>query len=353
MSSYQLTVNLVIYNGAAWLPWCLESILNQTYQKFFLLIIDNGSIDNSYQTVADFITAHPTLIPRSRLVRNKQNLGFARGHNQALAWTESDYVMVLNQDVYLSPDYLRLLIESLTNNERAAAISGKILFWPFEPNNFHPSQFSQLKTVYIDSVGLLIKRNRQVINWHQGEPDRGQFISPRPVFGVPATACLYRRQALREISPDGEVWDEDFVSYKEDVDLTWRLNLAGYESWLQPQAVAYHDRSLAGGRNLLQEYRQRRNRAGELKIYSWVNHWCVLIKNDSLFNLVRDLPWIFGHELAKFLFLLFTDPLVLTKGLLRLIKLFPKFWQKRRLLHTTHQISYSQLRKWWSGIKVK
>jgi len=352
MQRQPTSIHLVVYNGAPWLGWCLESVARQTYQDFFLLIIDNGSIDNSYTLAQEFLANNPRLSARARLVRNKQNIGFARGHNQAIAWTESDYVLILNQDVYLLPDYLKQLVKSLSNQERAGAVSGKILTWPFNGETFHASELSKLPKNYFDSVGLAIKRSRRVVNMAQGEQDTGQYRQSFRVFGVPGTVPLYRRPALQAVSLAGEIFDEDFVSYKEDVDLAWRLNLAGYESWLEPKAVAYHDRSLAHGRGLRQEYKKRKGRPHDLKVYSWVNHLAVLIKNDGLINFWRDFPWIVTHELAKACFLLVTDPITIFKGKLRLLRLAPRFYKKRRALKPTHKIKYRELRHWWSQAKV-
>lgn len=353
MDRFETSINLVVYNGANWLPWCLESIKNQINQNFFLLIIDNGSIDSSYDICQEFLSANKQLAAHARLIKNKQNLGFARSHNQAIAWTESEFVLMLNQDVYLSPDYLEKLVTSLRNQERAGAVTGKLLSWQFQPETFHSSQFKIQSKNVIDSLGLGIKRSRQVINIKQGQIDDNKLHVPQRIFGVPATASLYRRNALLAVSGGGEVLDEDFVSYKEDVDLAWRLQLGGFESWLEPNAVAYHDRSLSSARSLRGEYKLRQGRLRDLKVFSWVNHLAILVKNDGSIDFMKDLPWIAGHEIAKGLFLLITDPLTLFKSKIRFIRLLPKFYKKRRELKSTHRISYQELRNWWIKTKLE
>lgn len=353
MDKFETSMHLIVYNGANWLPWCLESIKNQTNQNFFLLIIDNNSIDSSYDICQSFLEANPQLGKRARLIKNKQNIGFARSHNQAISWTESEFVFMLNQDVYLLPDYLEKLSASLKNQERAAAVSGKLLVWQFEPEVFHSTHFKSQPQKVIDSLGLVIKRSRQVINISQGQIDDSKSNIPKRIFGVPATASLYSRQALLAVSLAGQVFDEDFVSYKEDVDLSWRLQLGGYEAWLEPSAVAYHDRSLSSGYGIASEYKLRQNRTRDLKVFSWSNHLAVLVKNDSLLNFCHDLPWILAHEFAKALFLLITDPITLFKGKFRFLKLLPKFYQKRRQLKASHKVNYRELRRWWSKTKLE
>lgn len=347
--NFPVSVHLLIYNGAIWLPWCLESLANQTYQDFFLLIIDNGSIDNSYDICDKFLQQHKYLATRTRLVKNKHNNGFARGHNQALSWTASEFVAVLNQDTYLMPDYIEELVYCLKNEERAAAVTGKILSWDFDPLNWHISQLKTHNRNYIDSAGLRISRSRQVVNIGQGELDTKQYDRQKKIFGVSATVPLYRRSALEYVSPDGQIFDEDFFSYKEDVDIAWRLQLAGYDSWIIPSAIALHDRSLAASKGWRDEYKKRRQRARDLKVYSWVNHLGVIIKNDGIINMIRDLPWFVSYELSKMLYLLITDPITLFRGKIRLAKLIFRFIKKRHLLVTTHRRTYKDFRHWLLG----
>lgn len=345
------TVSLVTWNGARWLPYCLASLAASTNQDFFLMVVDNASIDGSADLVADFLHSHPELAARARLVRNRTNLGFARAHNQSLTWTNGDFVFVLNQDVILTPAYLATLVDCLGHDAGAAAAMGKLRQWRLQGSEFYLGLESTGEQV-IDSVGLRLERSRKVTNLGQGQPDRHQFHEPCRVFGVPATAALFRRAALIAVSAQGEIFDEDFVSYKEDVDLAWRLQWAGYDSWYLPQAIAYHDRSLVATQSLAAEARQRRARPRELKVYSWVNHLATLVKNEAGSNLWRDLPWLAAHELGKLLFLLATDPKVVAAGGPRLFSLLPRLLKKRRQLRATHRRTARELRSWWRQAKV-
>ncbi len=345
---FATTISLVTYNGAAWLPFCLEALARSVTQDFFLMVIDNGSLDSSAGIVEHFLAAHPALQGRSRLVRNKQNLGFARAHNQALAWTDSDWVLLLNQDVVLEPSYLATCAAALTEHQTVAAVSGKLLRWNFDSHTFYLDNLQALQQESrIDSLGLKVHHSRRVTNLAAGEPDHGQYEVAREVFGVAGTAPVYRRAALTVVSLNHEVFDEDFVSYKEDVDLAWRLRRAGFTAWYLPQAVAYHDRSLGGTDTWREQVRRRARWPRELKVYSWVNHLGVLVKNDSLGNLAQDAPWVLAHEVKKAIFLLLTDPLTLAQSLKRLCKLLPTFLRKRHALAKQMVVSPRSLRPWW------
>jgi GT2 family glycosyltransferase len=349
---YPISIQLVTYNGAAWLPWCLESLLRSSEQNFFLMIIDNGSIDESWSIIQAFLKNNPILASHSRVVQNKLNLGFARAHNQALVWTNSDFVLLLNQDVLLDENYIKICSTCLVKRPDVAAVTGKILQWNFDSDNFHPTELKNLQAVSkIDSIGLGIKRTRQVINLGAGTVDHRQYESECEIFGVPGTAPMYRRTALNEISYNEEIFDNDFVSYKEDVDLAWRLRLAGFNAWYLPQAVAYHDRSLGGDNGWREQIKKRKSWPREFKIYSWVNHLASLLKNDSFSNIFLDLPWIVIHEFKKILYLLIFDPLVLTGGIRRLVRLFTRFLTKRRSSKKTHKIKPINLRKYWRRAK--
>lgn len=351
---YPVSVNLVMFNGATWLPFCLESLAQQTTQDFFILLIDNGSADNSVEQVESFLSQYPWLSLRTRLVRNKQNLGFARAHNQAILWTDSDYVLVLNQDTVLAPDYVDQLSRGLTENPQIGAITGKLWQWQFNPDTFHLSQLSTPSDPIIDSIGLRIHRSRRVTNLGQGDHDHGQYMVAREVFGVPATASLYRRLALETVSPSGLVFDERFISYKEDVDLAWRLRLGNWQAWCLPQAIAYHARSASGGEtNSKRELIYLHSTwPAALHLYAFVNHLAVLLKNDSLGNLIKDLPWFAWHELQKLAYLAVFHPLILMRALGRFIKYLPVFMRERHKLKATHKLKPSDLRDWWLRAKL-
>jgi len=352
-SSYPISVHLVTYNSSIWLPYILEALVRQTRQDFFLLVIDNGSVDNSLALVEQALVKFPQLRMRCRVVHNKQNLGFARAHNQALAWTDSTYVMLLNPDILLDDRYLESAVGRLELEPLAAAATGKLLKWNFQSASWHWEALPNLqKMSQFDSTGLVIKRSRKVTDRGQGEFDKGQYNQAGEVFGVSGAAPVYRREALQVVSIKGEVFDEDFVSYKEDVDLAWRLRLGGFTAWYEPEAVAYHDRRIKVGGGWREQLKQRRLWPAELKIYSWVNHLAVLLKNDSGFNILRDLPWILCHELAKIMALAVLNPMTLFRAKLRFLRLMPRFLAKRRSLKSTRKLKPQELRKWWTSTRT-
>ncbi len=377
-----VSVNLVVFNGVRWLPFCLYSLVQQKCDDFSLLIIDNNSVDGSLDLINQFLNKEPALKERTRIVKNKANLGFARAHNQALVWSQSDLVLLLNQDVVLSPTYISDLRQKFSEDENLASATGKLLYYPIarqkDPNleavsktvtyqelsvnsqvDYTPMMAQcrqKLENIYesttgllIDSAGLWLERSRRVVDIGHSAVDAGQFDEITAVFGISGAAAMYRREAIEFVSPFNELLDESFVSYKEDVDLAYRLRWAGYDACLLSSTIAWHDRSLSADETngLLKLIKQRRSWSAELRVYSWSNHLAFLIKNESLMNFVKDSPFILWFEFKKFIYLLIFEPNILGRGLGHLFKRFFKLTNKRRLLKLTHRVSAADLRTWF------
>lgn len=331
MSFYKkVVVSLVTWNAEKYLIDLMISIEKQVFKNFELIIVDNGSSDG---TVAFFEKKYPEI----RLIKNEKNLGFAKGHNQGIQKTQSDYILILNQDVILEDDFLAYLVKFMDENPRVAAATGKIL--KLKDNE---------KTNFIDSVGQKIFKSHQVIELRAGEEDKGQFDKARPVFGISATAAFYQRTALEEVKTGNEYFDDDFFSYKEDIDLNYRLRLAGREIWYLPQAIAYHKRSAKSVQKGAQwstiNYRQKKNEF--INFHSYKNHWFILIKNLTFYNLFWCFPYIFVYELIKFLYILFFEPKTL-KVIPLIFKKLPTMIRKRKIIMKQKKISNKELFGWF------
>lgn len=329
----KVSINLVTWNGKKYLPYCLDSIFNQTFRDFSLFILDNGSTDGT----AEYLKAFRFPISEMEIAFNENNVGFAAGHNQAVRATESDYVLMLNQDIILEPDFLENLVKFMDNHPEAGAVTGKLLRWDFGNNQ---------KTDMLDSAGIELFKNHRGAELGTGEKDGEKWSDPREVFGVSGAAPLYRRAALREVAFKGEYFDEDFFSYKEDVDLAYRLRLVGWRAWLVPGARAYHDRTakIEASLGLLG---RRKNKSAFVNYHSYKNH---------LFFLLKDVPagiwWRWGcrikwYEFKKFIFLLFLETKTLG-GLGEFLKKFFKMVRKRKWIMAHRKISVSDMKEWFS-----
>lgn len=318
--SPSVVVQIVTFNSARWIGGCLAALQTQTVRPKLILVLDNGSTDDTCHIVSGFRGV--------QLVRNTENLGFARAHNLGFQMAESDFVLVLNPDVYLTPQYIERLVAVATKYPRCGAVTGKLL------------RMDEAGTPLpiLDSTGIVIRRDRRAVDRGAAEPDRGQYDRRQPVFGVSAAAALYRRQMLNEVAVEGEVFDSDFFMYKEDIDLSWRARWAGWECYYEPEAVAYHYRGWREGSRLRQPE--------HLRIQGLVNRYLMLIKNDHPQLFLRHLPWILLTEVGIFAYALLLDR-SLFEAWTRVIRLYPKMRARRRVIMDRRAVEWRHLRQWF------
>lgn len=339
----KISIHLVTWNGQKYINECLNSILQQTFKDYFLLIIDNGSVDKTVKIMEQEYV--PVFGAKARLIKNKNNLGFAQAHNQALLWTDSEYVLVLNQDVILDEDFLKEIVEFLDKNKQVGSLSAKILVWEFaDAQDLKKSNKSDI----IDSLGLKIFKSQRAIEIGAGEKDEGQYEETTEIFGVSATCSIYRRKALEDVRYKDEFFDNDFFSYKEDVDMAYRLKWRGWKSFYLPPAIAYHDRSAKSKEKIseLKIISQRKTKSKFINYYSYKNHFFVLIKNLSPRNFRRYFIYIFFYELKKFIYILFFEWSTLA-GLKEFFSHKKKIKAKHEFIMQNRIIKDEEMKKWF------
>jgi len=232
----RVTVIVPTYNGLRYLLPCLASLAAQTYRDFAVLVVDDGSTDD---TAAVLAREYPAVA----LLRLDRNSGLVRAQNAAIALCHTEFVALLNNDTEAEPEWLARLIVAADAHPDAWAVAGKLRLWD-RRDILHAAG---------DGFGTDgVPRNLGV--W---ERDMGQHDAGRWLFGPQGGAALYRLSALRELSlPQyaGMPFDTSFFMYCEDVDLNWRAVLAGYETAFAPDAVVYHHLSATAGGPLASYY---------------------------------------------------------------------------------------------------
>jgi GT2 family glycosyltransferase len=333
----RVTVQIVTWNSLTHVPSCLESLDQQTFQPLRILMIDNGSIDRTVPWLEEHY-------PQINLLRNTRNTGFSHAHNQGFRITRSDYVVVLNPDVVIAPDWIERGVAWLDAHPQDGTYGGKIRRYEYSGEELK----SVVKSDILDTCGLRVSRSRHAVDRGSGQLDRGQFDQAEPVFGHSGACVLYRLSALESIRYQDEFFDEDFFAYKDDVDAAWRLQRAGWTSWYDPGSLAWHHRGIAGRDGsgnlaIAQNHKRRQRWANRL---SYRNHWMMLIKNETWTSVWRDLPWIVWYELRKFGWLLISQPssLSVIPDILRLSK---KMKRKAKLIQRTQRVSPLLIRQWF------
>ena len=347
---------MVAWNGAKYIPYLFESLRKQTYKDWELLAIDNNSQkDNTADLMEKELKDFP--VP-ARLIRNKENNGFAGGHNQCVRSivnsSESiEYIQLLNQDMYLDSDYFEKVVAMMDARQEAGAGQGVLLRWDFSKVDSRQFiDYSKSLTNVIDTMGLQVLRNRRVVDYETGKilsTIDYSLSTPQEVFGVSGALPIYRRKAIEEVMFEGNMFDDEFGSYKEDVDLGFRLRSAGWKAYVTTDARAWHDRTAAGPQEKSDQaaMQNRKGRAAYVNYYSYRNHLVVLLKNEHRANLVQDWPAIVWYELKKLVYLFCTDWATL-KGLREVMKLWPRIMQKRKFIMAHYKVKPEEMRKWYA-----
>ena len=343
----KLSIQLVTWNGAKYAPYLFDSLKKQTYTGWTLLVIDNNSQDGTVELIKKELG---NFVVQSRLIENKDNKGFAGGHNQAFKESDAEYILLLNKDMYLAPDCLEKIVIFLDLHPEAAAVSPRLMKWNFgvSANDLQKSFSDQ-----IDALGLKVFRSRRVVeqytqqDWFQVGQKllvNGQEL---PVFGVSGALPVFRTSAIKSVAyQDGNIFDESYHSYKEDVDLAYRLAAGGYQAYVLLDTVAYHDRSAAGPKQTddASALDNKKKQSEWVKYHSYKNHLATLYKNEYWQNFAIDFPWILWYELKKFAYFLLFDRRVLG-GLKELLG--QDLSKKRQLIKFQRSISWQEMRQWW------
>jgi GT2 family glycosyltransferase len=214
--SMNLSVVIPNWNGLEDLPACLDSLLAQT-QKHRIIVVDNGSKDGSLE----FLQQN---YPQIELIVHQKNKGFAGGVNAGIRKVIADgddFVALLNNDAIADKDWLKNLANDLAANEDTGIATCKFM-------SFDKTHLDSTGDLYT-SWGLPYPRGR-------GEPVTDKYDDRVQVFGASGGASLYRVGMLKEIG----LFDEDFFAYYEDVDISFRAQLAGWKIRYVPEALAYH-----------------------------------------------------------------------------------------------------------------
>lgn len=273
-----VTIGIVTHNSEKYILPCIQSLLAQTHENFEIVIFDNDSTDETVNLLAD-------KFPEIRVIESEKNVGFARGHNEILRKTGSEFYACVNIDILFEPNFLTELVHAIQEKPNLGSAGGKLKFWDF--NAFQAGANSEGKTNFIDTVGIQILRSHRFEDIGQGEIDCGQFDDDQKIFGISGAAALYRREALRDVAFENdrgelEYFDESMFMYKEDVDLAYRLQWAGWKATLSPLAVGYHDRTVSvRGTSAMSLIKNRLKKTRAVNQQSFLNHRILLRKNFS------------------------------------------------------------------------
>lgn len=211
------------FNGLRFLPDCMTALDRQTIRAFHILVIENGSTDGSVEWLRDWSLKD---LQMRHVIFNETNLGFDGAVNQGIRWAEQHslpFVLLLNNDTKVHPTFIKALEDRMDQDSehRIFALSSQMI-------KMHD-------TSVIDDAG----DQYNLLSW-QFQRGLDEPVSawqkPARVFSACAGAAMYRTEAFKTVG----LFDENHFAYLEDIDISFRANLYGYEIWYCPEAVCEH-----------------------------------------------------------------------------------------------------------------
>jgi GT2 family glycosyltransferase len=254
--SDRVSVTIVTYNSGRFIKRCLESVLAQRYANKEIIVIDNASTDGTLDILEQFED-------RCQIVYNDENIGFAAAQNQAIQASNGDWVLTLNPDVLLLPNFIQAMVDAGQFDPQIGTVCGKLLAIL--------ATFDLPDKPLVDSTGIYFTPMLRHLDRGSQEVDNGHYLQHEYVFGATAAAALYRRRMIDDISIEDEFFDPDFFVYREDADVAWRAQLMGWRCIYTPHARGYHVRNVLPG--------NRRALPSEINMHSVKNRFLMRIKN--------------------------------------------------------------------------
>lgn len=352
----KVSIIVLIYNAKKYIKPLFDSVFNQTYKNLEVLAIINGSTDGSKDTIAENFS-------QVKIIDPKKNLWFCKGNNLGITQSTGDLIYLVNQDVVLEPDNMEKMVK-VFEDQKVGAATGKVLRYDFINNK---------KLNIIDSTGIIMSKSGRGKDRGQLEVDLGQYDHRREVFGVSGAVAMYRKSALEKVkycsdinskqnfpplsdlipslSPNPspapldrasspfageekmegdkcEYFDENFVAYWEDVDISWRLNNAGFKNVYVPEAVSFHGRTAGAAKggylHLLHFIKHHKDISPIVRQLNYKNHILMYIKNARVIH-----PLFILREIAMLGYVIIFETSTL-KVVPELLRQIPKILRKRK-----------------------
>ncbi|HEX3014730.1 MAG TPA: glycosyltransferase family 2 protein [Methanobacterium sp.] len=317
--TYIITPN---YNGLQFLRNYFESLISQTYTDFKIVFIDNSDNNDSLEFIEG---NYDKQLKEGKIIaiKNPQNYGFARSNNigikKAFEDEESEYILCVNNDTKVMPNFLEEIVNCAKRHLDAGSIQAKMI-WGQYPE-------------FIDSTGLEYSKNGLGFNRGAYESS-SKYNEEKEIFGCCAGACLYTKEALEDIKIDNEYFDEDFFAYYEDFDLALRSRWANWSAWYCPEAVVYHYKGGTGG--IISDFTVYHN---------WRNYTWTVFKNLPGNYIIRHSYLIFPTELVQIGINLIKKKPIIIKAKIDAYRHLNKFLKKKKKIKK--RIDLDDLEKWF------
>jgi GT2 family glycosyltransferase len=303
-----LSVIIPNWNGRKLIGACLDSLRRQTRRDLEVIVVENGSVDGSSQFIRENY-------PEVRLLEQQINLGFAGGVNEGIRRARGRQIALLNNDAVVELTWADEMIKAL---DEADIVQAKML------------QFDDHQK--IDSIGDFVSKWGLAYPLGRSQADSGESKAIRPIFSACGGSAAYRRRVFETVG----LFDEAFFAYLEDVDLSFRARLAGFQVVMNPQAIAYHHLGATAAH------------LGSFSRYHFIrNSFYLFLKNFPTSLLIRALPRFLLIQLLMF----FSAskkavPHVALRAYLRVLVRLPKLIKQRIQIQSTRRVSPDEVADW-------
>lgn len=264
MKKSNLSVSIIIlnFNGGSLIENCLNSVLKTKYPYFEVIVWDNGSNGNEQEYL------NKRYKNKIKLILKNKNYGFAEANNLAVKEARGKYIVFLNNDTIVDPNWLIPLVKKINSDEEIAFIQPKVL--AIENNDYF--NYAGAAGGVIDKYGYTFARGRV---FEYVEKDCGQYNDESEIFWASGVAMFCKKEVFEKLGG----FDKSFFACQEEVDLCFKALRAGYKNIVVPSSVIYHLGSVTLNRNMANRvYLNHRNQI------------IMMIKNMSVTELLYILP---------------------------------------------------------------
>lgn len=255
------------FNGLSHLEACFNSLRQQSYREFVVILVDNNSSDDSVKYTEENY-------PEVKILELDSNTGFSVAVNEGIKHSinilKSDFILLLNNDTECKKDFLEEMLNGF-KNENTGSVACKMI-------NFYDRNI-------IDDAGDFIKRKGSPYARGFGDLDTGQYEKEEYIFGACAGAAIYKKEVIEKIG----YFDVDFFAYYEDVDYSFRMQLSGYKCFYNPKAVCYHKRGAT-----------TKLKSGFQTMLCEKNLIALRLKNYPASTLIRWFPYFFLIRFVRY-----------------------------------------------------
>lgn len=283
--SERVAIVIVTHESERDIGECLEAALRTRHRPLEIVVVDCGSRDASVDGARQALAAAAGERVTTRLLPLVANRGFTGGMNEGITSADADWILSLNPDARITPDFVSALLARAEASPgiRCGAVTGRLI----RPRS---GKGGGDRMPRLDACGMRLSPAWRHFDRGSGEPDNDRFHEAARVFGATGAATLWRREALVDVAVDGEFFLEEFHTYREDAELCFRLRERGWEIVYEPGAIAEHRR-----RNLPS---RRRRMPPEINRASLRNRYLLRAYHHTGLNFLLTLPFALFRDLT-------------------------------------------------------